>query len=287
MLYTIVEEEKTFQPGISCRMLDVPITSYKYSLNHSNPCTTDKRLLHEITHIIKKFPGYGYRRVTKALPPELSANHKLVLKLMKKHGLLHKKRKSFKPQTTDSNHSHPVAPNRIKSLIPKTINEVWVSDITYIPLRNGFAYLAVVLDIFSRKCVGWKLSKNIDTELTVDALTVALNARQGQHLDGLIHHSDRGVQYANHQYTGLLAQHGILPSMSAKGNPYDNAYAESFIKTIKAEAVYLNEYDTFDDALADIECFIGKKYNKKRLHSSIGYMPPDEFEQKILKEVSA
>ena len=121
----------------------------------------------------------------------------------------------------------------------------------------------------------------------MDALTVAINARQGQNLDGLIHHSDRGVQYASNEYTDMLAQHGILASMSAKGNPYDNAYAESFIKTIKTETVYPNEYETFDDALADINHFIEKKYNNKRLHSSIGYLPPDEFEQKILKEVRA
>src|SRR3989344_6789298 len=286
MLYTVVKnkpENITLQEA--CSSLQVSRSAYDNCCNR--PPTKDDGLLEHIKQILLENEGYGYRRVTKSLPDDEKANHKKVLKTMKEHGLLWNKPKAFKPQTTDSNHGHPVAPNRIKGLTPKTINEIWVSDITYIRLRNGFAYLAVVMDRFSRKCVGWKLSKKIDTKLTVDALTVALNTRQGQHLDGLIHHSDRGVQYANNWYTELLEQNGIQASMSAKGNPYDNAFAESFIKTIKTEAVYPNEYDTFDDALADIEHFIEKKYNKKRLHSSIGYMPPDEFEQKILKEVVA
>lgn len=287
MIYTVVKNKpENIALQEACSSLQVSRRAYDNWAH--KPDTTDDGLLERIKHILRENEGYGYRRVTKSFPREEKVNHKKVLKTMKEHGLLcDNKRKAFKPQTTDSNHCHPVAPNRIKDMIPKTINEVWVSDITYIPLRNGFAYLAVVMDRFSRKCLGWKLSKKIDSKLTVDALTIALNARQGQHLDRLIHHSDRGVQYANNWYIEMLEQHGIQASMSAKGNPYDNAFAESFIKTIKAEAVYLNEYDTFDDALADIECFIEKKYNKKRLHSSIGYMPPDEFEQKILKEVVA
>ncbi|MFH1695189.1 MAG: IS3 family transposase [Candidatus Micrarchaeota archaeon] len=287
MLYDIVKQEKTVQPNRTCRMLDIPVTSYKYWINHKKTKTFNQKLLKEIQRIIIEFPGYGYRRVTKSLPEELRVNHKVVRKVMKENGLLCKKRKIFKPQTTDSNHCHPIAPNLVKGLTPKSVNEIWVSDITYISLRKGFVYLAVVMDRFSRKCVGWSLSKNIDSQLTVDALTVALNARQGQCLDGLIHHSDRGSQYASNEYTDLLRRYGILVSMSAKGNPYDNAFAESFIKTIKAEAVYLNEYETFDDALEDIEHFIEEVYNKKRLHSSVGHMPPDEFEQKILKEVGA
>lgn len=287
MLYTVVKNKpENIALQEACSSLQVSRSAYDNWCNR--PPTKNSGLVECIKQILLENEGYGYRRVTKALPLEEKTNHKKVRKTMKEHGLLcDNKRKAFKPQTTDSNHSHPVAPNRIKGLTPKTINQIWVSDITYVRLRNGFAYLAVVMDRFSRKCVGWKLSKKIDSKLTVDALTVALNARQGQHLDGLIHHSDRGVQYANNWYTEMLEQHGILSSMSAKGNPYDNAFAESFIKTIKAEAVYLNEYDTFDDALTDIKHFIEKKYNKKRLHSSIGYMPPDEFEQKILKEVVA
>ncbi|MFH0955211.1 MAG: integrase core domain-containing protein, partial [Candidatus Micrarchaeota archaeon] len=134
---------------------------------------------------------------------------------------------------------------------------------------------------------GWQLSRNIDSQLTVDALTMALNHRQGMQLAGLIHHSDRGVQYASHEYIAMLEQHDILPSMSAKGNPYDNAFAESFMKTVKYDEVYLNEYESFDDAYENIECFIEEIYNTKRLHSAIGYQPPAEFEQKILKGVGA
>jgi transposase InsO family protein len=157
-----------------------------------------------------------------------------------------------------------------------------VSDITYIYLPLGFAYLAAILDIFSRKCIGWCLGKNIDAQLTLDALDMAIVARKHLGLSETIHHSDRGVQYASQAYTDRLKEFGIVISMSGKGNAYDNAFAESFIKTLKVEEVYINEYETFEEAYANIKHFIELVYNEKRLHSSIGYVPPNEFENEVL-----
>ncbi len=161
------------------------------------------------------------------------------------------------------------------------INQLWVADITYIQLSKEFVFLAVLIDVFSRRCIGWELSRNIDTELTLDALRKAFRTRKGDDLKGLVHHSDQGVQYASKEYVDYLKEHGIQVSMSRAGNPYDNAFAESFIKTLKCEEVYLNEYGTFNDALANIDNFIEEVYNSKRLHSSIGYKSPVNFEKAL------
>ncbi len=160
-------------------------------------------------------------------------------------------------------------------------NQGWASDITYIQLPDTFVYLAVILDVFTRKCIGWQLGKYLDTQLTLDALNKALHQRWNALLHGLIHHSDQGVQYASIEYVNQLKTHGIQISMSRKGNPYDNAFAESFIKTLKYEEVYLNEYDSFVDALENIGGFIDVVYNKKRLHSSLGYKSPEAFEMEV------
>lgn len=167
------------------------------------------------------------------------------------------------------------------------INKLWVADITYIQLLKEFVFLAVIIDVFSRRCIGWELSRHIDTDLTINALRNAFRTRKGDDPKRLIHHSDQGVQYASKGYVDCLKQHGILVSMSRKGNPYDNAFAESFIKTLKCEEVYLNEYATFNDALENIDRFIEEVYNSKRLHSSIGYKSPINFEKVLTLNIVA
>ncbi len=202
---------------------------------------------------------------------------------MREHGLTVKKRR-FTPQTTNSRHDFQKYPNLVKGLEIVRLNQVWVSDITYVRIKDEFAYLAAILDLFSRKCIGWNFSKSLDSKGALDALHMALNARKHLGLEKTIHHSDQGVQYACTDYVELLEQHSLLSSMSEAGNPYENAFAESFNKTLKCEEVYLNEYESFADAYSNIEEFIEVAYNKKRLHSSIGYVPPDEFEQQFLIE---
>jgi transposase InsO family protein len=197
---------------------------------------------------------------------------------MKKYGLQARVKKRF-IRTTDSNHSFPVYPNLIKGKTVTVINQVWVADITYIRILTGFVFLAVILDLFSRRVVGWAISKRIDHNLTVDALRVAIDNRKPP--AGLIHHSDRGVQYACKNYIDLLKAHNIEISMSAKGNPYDNAHCESFMKTLKTEEVYLWEYENFIDVIERIPFFIEEVYNKKRVHSGIKYLPPEEFENLV------
>lgn len=286
MLHENIQNQCSVDTKTACQLAGIHANTYRQR-DKKKP-RIDPVTWH-VKRIAKQFTRYGYRRITKTLQREhLNVNHKRVHKIMQKHGLLAKKRKAFKPATTNSNHGFLVHPNRIKSIHPTNLNQIWVADITYVRLPKGFAYLAVVLDRFSRKVLGWQLSRCIDTQLTVDALTMALNTRQGMPLDGLIHHSDRGVQYASNEYVAMLERYHILPSMSAKGNPYDNAFAESFMKTVKYDEVYLNEYESFDDAYQNIEHFIEEVYNKKRLHSAIDYLPPAEFEtQWNLKEVSA
>lgn len=246
------------------------------------------KLIKEIYDIAAESPSYGYRRITKELQRrKYKVNHKRILAIMHENWLKCKK-KAFRICTTNSNHNNPIYPNLAKEKKVNGMNEVWAADITYVPLANGEnAYLATVIDLFSRKCIGWQLSRNIDTQLCLDALNMALNERKNMNLTGLIHHSDRGTQYTSFEYTTLLEEQGIEISMSRKGNPYDNAFAESFFKTIKYEEVFMNEYNSFNEAYENIEHFIEEVYNNKRLHSAIGYQPPAEFEQKIIKEIGA
>ena len=243
----------------------------------------DKYLRKEIESIALEFPFYGYRRVSKELGRrDLLVNHKKVLRLMKEDNLICRRKKAFKPVTTDSDHNYNIYPNLIKNIEVTGLNQVWVSDITYIRLLSGFVYLAAIIDIFSRKCIGWALGRDIDSMLTIEALNIAIANRKHRGFTILIHHSDRGVQYASNDYVEILNRNGIKISMSASGNPYDNAFAESFNKTLKVEEVYMNEYETFEDAYKNIKRFIEAVYNKKRLHSSIGYVPPEEFEREVL-----
>lgn len=230
-----------------------------------------------IERIVLDFPGYGYRRVTHALRRAGwgPINHKRVLRVMRQESLLCQLKRRF-IVTTDSAHGYRAYPNLLKGAVLDRLDQAWVADITYIRLPAAFVYLACILDACSRRCIGWKLSRQIDTRLTLAALEMAIERRQPQ--IGLIHHSDRGVQYASGEYVGRLEEIGARVSMSATGNPYDNAKAESFFKTLKREEVYLKDYQTFADAEANLGQFIEDVYNTKRLHSSLGYLPPAEFE---------
>jgi transposase InsO family protein len=259
-----------------CRTLQVNRRWYYARLAQGELVDPDVELRDEIEQIILEFPGYGYRRVTHALVRAgWSVNHKRVLRLMREESLLCHLKRPFVP-TTDSHHRFAVYPNLIKGLDVDAPDMVWVADITYIRLLSAFVYLAAVLDAYSRKCIGWHLSKRIDTQLALGALEQALATRDVK--PGLIHHSDRGVQYASNAYVERLLSVQAHISMSALGNPYDNAKAESFFKTLKQEEVYLKQYQTFEEAQANIGQFIEDVYNTKRLHSSLGYLPPSEFE---------
>jgi putative transposase len=229
-----------------------------------------------IERLVLDFPGYGYRRVTRQLQRDgWNVNHKRVLRVMREESLLCQLKKRF-VTTTNSGHMRPIYPNLLASRVLKGMNQAWVADMTYIRLPTTFVYLAAILDAYSRRCIGWALSRWIDTRLTLAALDMAL-IRRGP-LPGFIHHSDRGVQYAAGEYVARLEAAGAQISMSAASNPYDNAKAESFFKTLKREEVYLKDYRTFEEAEANLERFIEAVYNTERLHSSLGYLPPMEFE---------
>lgn len=230
-----------------------------------------------IQKIALKMPAYGYRRVTAELRRQkLVVNHKRVLRLMRQDNLLCLRRRAF-VRTTNSDHKLPIYPNLARQLVVSGLNQLWVADITYIRLRHEFVYLAVILDVFSRRVIGWALGRTLEANLAIDALRMAL--RRGRVKPGLVHHSDQGVQYASQAYTALLISRGIRISMSRKGNPYDNAKAESFMKTLKYEEVYRSEYRDLEDARRQIRHFIEAVYNRKRLHSALGYRSPVEFER--------
>jgi len=266
-----------------CASLEISRRTYYYSLKEKRIDLSDKSIRGSILAIALEFQKYGYRRITAELHRrDQPVNHKKVLRIMREENILCRPKKKFRITTTDSNHSYPVYPNLAKDIILIGINQLWVADITYVHLLHECVYLAVVIDVYSRKCVGWELSRRIDAELVLNALDMAVDSRIQFGIGGLIHHSDQGVQYACNEYVNRLKELGIKISMSRRGNPYDNAFAESFMKTLKAEEVYLKEYKTFDEAYNNIKQFIERVYNKKRLHSSIGYLPPDEFEAKVL-----
>lgn len=253
---------------------------YKESVNLQKQ-KDDADLRDRIENIVVEHERYGYRRVTAQLQREgLNVNHKRVQRIMQEEELICKIKKRW-VVTTDSNHPYPIAPNLLKDAKITGVNQAWVADITYIRILTTFVYLAVILDVFSRKVVGWAISLRIDTELTRAALRMAIETRHPP--DGCIHHSDRGVQYAAHEYVGDLKDAGLRISMSRKGNPYDNAQAESFMKTLKNEEVYLWDYKTFDDVKKRIPYFIEEVYNEKRLHSALGYCPPNEYESLVAR----
>jgi transposase InsO family protein len=260
----------------TCLSLELARSTWYRHLSEPQLPDPDIELRDRIQRLALECSVYGYRRMTKELHRRgIQVNHKRVLRIMREDNLLCLRRRRF-IATTDSDHGLPVYPNVAADLKVERINQLWVSDITYIRLRGEFIYLAVILDAYSRKVVGWELSRRIDTALTVGALKKALFARQVG--PGLVHHSDRGVQYAAGDYTDLLKETGIDISMSRRGNPYDNAQAESFMKTLKYEEVYLSEYANMSEARSRISHFLIQVYNRERLHSRLGYVPPEEFE---------
>jgi putative transposase len=243
---------------------------------------SDGDLVTAIESIVLEFDRYGYRRVTRALHRQgLVVNHKRVLRVMREKGLLCKRKRRFKV-TTDSRHGFPIYPNLVQDLPVTDLDQVWVADITYIGVRRGFVYLAAILDKYSRKVIGYAIDRRLDTTLTLAALEMAIRHRRP--MPGVIHHSDRGSQYASGDYVACLQQHSFWISMSRKGNPYDNAAMESFFKTVKMEEVYLWEYQDLADVQKRLDRFLWDVYNEKRLHSSLGYRPPNEFEALLRNE---
>jgi len=239
----------------------------------------DKDLCKMIRKICYQYPYYGYRRVRAALMrKKITVSRKKVLKLMKMMGIQVKRKKKY-TRTTNSKHNLKVYPNLVKNLTVERVNQLWCSDITYISLASDFAYLAAIIDAFSRKIVGYCLATTLGKELALEALKMALAARD---TSNLIHHSDKGIQYCSSEYINLLKDNNIKISMSAKGMPVENAFSESFFGSLKVEEIYMWEYETYADAIERIPYFIEEVYNKKRLHSSIGYMPPEEFENKLI-----
>jgi putative transposase len=272
------------QGGLSvermCQISRVSRAGYYRSLAEEQPEAEQMLVRTAIQQVVLEHRRrYGYRRVTRELRARgLVVNHKRVLRMMGEDNLLAVQPRQF-VVTTDSKHSLEVAVNLAQRLKLSGINQLWVADITYIQLRREFVYLAVVLDGFSRKVVGWALSRSLSSRFTVAALEMAIGERQPQ--PGLVHHSDRGVQYASREYGVLLEKHQMLASMSRPGNPYDNARCESFMRTLKREEINASSYRDLEDLQAHIAVFIDEYYNQKRLHSALGYVSPRDFEQTL------
>jgi len=244
----------------------------------------DLELRDALQRIALEFPCYGWPRMTAELQRRgWAVNHKRVYRLMREDNLLCLRRRKF-VVTTDSGHGLPVYPNLACEMTLTGLDQLWVADLTYIRLELEFVYLAVILDAYSRRVIGWALDRTLEAALTLRALRMALERRRPA--PGLVHHSDRGVQYASTDYTQRLNHHGIRISMSRKGNPWDNAACESFIKTLKYEEVYRTEYRDLSEAHASIRVFLEKVYNQKRLHSALGYLPPVEFERGLLAQTN-
>ena len=262
-----------------CALTQVNRAGYYRRWQASAPRQEETAVRDAIQRIALANRRYGYRRIAAQLRRDgLVANHKRVLRLMRRDNLLCLRERPFVPATTDSRHKWGVVPNLARGLVPTGINQLWVADITYVRLGEEFVFLAVVLDAFSRRVIGWALDRHLRASLAIEALRMAITARRPPP-GSLIHHSDRGVQYACGEYRALLEEHGVQPSMSGLGNPYDNARAESFMKTLKQEEIDGRDYRDLDDARHSIGTFIEQVYNRQRLHSSLDYRPPVEFEE--------
>jgi len=246
---------------------------------------SDMELRDAIQKIAVEWPAYGRPRMTRELRERgWKVNHKRVQRLMREDNLLCVRKRKF-VVTTDSNHTRKVYPNLARKMVLSAPDQLWRADITYIRLREEFVFLAVILDAYSRRVIGWALDRYMEDSLTLTALRMALARRKVT--AKLVHHSDRGSQYASNDYTGLLQSHGIQISMSRKGNPWDNAACESFMKTLKYEEVLRNDYRDLAEARSSIREFLEKIYNQKRLHSALGYLPPARFEAQHKKEAAA
>jgi len=261
-----------------CEAAGVCRAGYYRFLDPEKPAAADMDLRHQMHKVALQRTTYGSRRMAAELKARgWEVNRKRIQRLMREDNLLCVIKRKFVVATTDSRHRFKVYPNRAAEMILTGVDQLWVADITYIRLETEFVYLAVILDAFSRRVIGWALDQTLEAKLVLTALHRALADRRPP--AGLVHHSDRGVQYACGQYTDLLKDRQITISMSRKGNPYDNAACESFMKTLKYEEVYRQEYRGIAEALTSIAEFIDRTYNQKRLHSALGYRPPEEFER--------
>lgn len=261
-----------------CELARVSRAGFYRSLQEQRPVEEEMEVRSAIQQIaLGHRRRYGYRRISAELRRRgMRVNHKRVLRMMREDNLLAVKRRRF-VVTTDSNHSLEVYLNLARRMTLTGIDQLWVADITYIRLKAEFVYLAVILDGFSRKVVGWALDRTLASRLAIAALEQATAQRRPR--PGLVHHSDRGLQYACGEYVAILEKYGMVPSMSRPANPYDNASCESFMKTLKREEIYANQYDDLEDLRTNIENFIELYYNRERLHSALGYRSPEEFER--------